>query len=95
MVLAAEIIKKSKETYAKQFGNDKFYVVIHPVDWEEFTPENNEAFKLLLDERGIKYLDYSQKLSLDENHTIKGDGHPNALSDEKCAKMLVKDLGLE
>jgi len=95
MILAAEIIKKSKETYIEQFGNDNFYVVIHPVDWEEFTPEKNEAFKLLLKERGIKYLDYSQKLSLDEANTIIGDGHPNEISDEKCAKLLVKDLGLE
>ncbi|PCJ27657.1 MAG: hypothetical protein COA97_03300 [Flavobacteriales bacterium] len=95
MVLAAEIIKKSKETYEEQFGNDNFYVVIHPVDWEEFTPERNEQFKLLLKQKGIKYLDYSQKLSLDEKHIIKGDGHPNEISDEKCAKMLVKDLGLE
>jgi hypothetical protein len=95
LLLAVEIIKKSKETYTKQFGNDKFYVVIHPVDWEAFTQEKNNEFKLLLEERGINYLDYSQKLSLDEKHTIKGDGHPNEISDEKCAKMLVKDLGLK
>ena len=95
MILAAEIIKKSKETYEQEFGNDNFYVVIHPVDWDAFTPEKNEEFKLLLKERGIKYLDYSQKLPLEEGYTIKGDGHPNEKSDENCAKLLVKDLGLE
>ncbi len=95
MILAAEIIKKSKETYTEQFGNDNFYVVIHPTDWVEFTPEKNEQFKNILTERGIDYLDYSQKLILDNDHIIIGDGHPNEKSDEKLAKMLVKDLGLK
>ena len=36
MILTAEIIKKAKETYMKQFGNDNFVVVIHPTDWVEF-----------------------------------------------------------
>ena len=95
MVLAAEIIKKAKETYKKQFGNDNFYVVIHPTDWIEFTPEKNKEFKTILEERGIDYLDYSKKLVLDNDHIIIGDGHPNEKSDEKLAKMLVKDLGLK
>jgi hypothetical protein len=95
MILAAEIIKKSKETYAQQFGNENFYVVIHPTDWEEFTPEKNEQFKKLLTERGIDVLDYSDKLILDEEHIIIGDGHPNEKSDEKLAKMLVRDLNLK
>ena len=95
MVLAAEIIKKAKETYIKQFGNDNFYVVIHPTDWAEFTSEKNEQFKGILKARGIDYLDYSQKLVLDNDHIIIGDGHPNEKSDEKLAKMLVKDLDLK
>ncbi|MBL4594226.1 MAG: hypothetical protein JKX68_10480 [Flavobacteriales bacterium] len=94
MILAAEIIRKAKETYIKQFGNDNFYVVIHPTDWAEFTPEKNEQFKAILKERGIDYLDYSQKVILDNEHIIIGDGHPNEKSDEKLAKMLVKDLEL-
>ena len=95
MILAAEIIKKAKETYIKQFGNDNFYVAIHPTDWVEFTPKKNEQFKAILKERGINYLDYSQKLKLDAEHTIIGDGHPNQICDEKFAKMLVKDLRLD
>ncbi len=87
-------MKKAKETYKKQFGNDNFVVVIHPVDWVEFTPERNEEFKKILTERGIDYLDYSQKLILDNDHIIVGDGHPNEKSAEKFANMLVKDLGL-
>lgn len=94
LILTVEIIKKAKETYKKQFGNDNFVVVIHPSDWVEFTPERNEQFKNILTERGIKYFDYSESLILDNEHTIVGDGHPNEKSAEKLAKMLVKDLGL-
>jgi len=95
MILAAEIIKKAKEKYIEQFGNDKFYVVIHPTDWVEFTPEKNEQFKAILKERGIKYLDYSEKIKLSQDHIIIGDGHPNEICDEKFAKILVKDLKLD
>lgn len=94
MILAAEIIKKAKNTYEKQFSNDNFYVVIHPTDWTEFTPEKNEQFKEILKERGIDYLDYSQKIILDNEHIIVGDGHPNEKSNQKFAKLLIKDLKL-
>ena len=94
MILAAEIIKKAKATYSNQFGNDNFYVVIHPTTWEEFTPENNEAFKKLLKERGIEVLDYSQKIPLTDDYIIVGDGHPNETSNQKFAKLLVDDLKL-
>ena len=95
ILLTVEIIKKAKETYTKQFENDNFYVLIHPIDWEDFTPENNQIFKNMLSEKGIDYLDYSQKIILDQEHIIKGDGHPNEKSAEKTAKMLIKDLGIE
>ncbi len=94
MNLAAEIIKKAKETYVQQFGNDKFYVVVHPSVWTEFTDENNETFKAILKEKGINVLDYSKKIPLDNDHIIVGDGHPNEVSNEKFAKMLVNDLQL-
>lgn len=94
MILAAEIIKKAKQKYTEQFGNDNFYVVIHPTDWAEFTPEKNEQFKKILKGRGIDYLDYSQKIILDNEHIIVGDGHPNEVSNQKFAKMLAEDLNL-
>ncbi len=94
MNLAAEIIKKAKETYIKQFGNNRFYVVIHPSVWTEFTDENNEKFKSLLKDKGIIVLDYSKKIPLDNDHIIVGDGHPNELSNQKFANMLINDLKL-
>lgn len=94
MNLAAEIIKKAKATYIKQFGNDNFYVVIHPSVWTEFTDDNNKKFKAILKEKGINVLDYSKRIPLDNDHIIVGDGHPNELSNQKFAKMLVEDLKL-
>jgi hypothetical protein len=94
-VLASEIIKKAKQEYIQQFGNDNFYVIIFPIDWKEFTNERKEEFLSYLIERDIDYFDYSDSVQLINEYIIAGDGHPNALTHQKISKLLISDLHID
>lgn len=92
--LAAEIILEAKKAYIEQFGNDRFYVLIHPILWKEFTDERKFQFIEILEEKGIEYLDYSEAYPINNDHKIVGDGHPNAFANDKIMKLLIQDLKL-
>jgi hypothetical protein len=92
--LTADMILESKARYQEQFGNDKFYVLIHPMSYIGFTPENQATLRELLDERGIQYFDCTDQIELDIDHRLKGDPHPNERTYREVSALLAKDLGL-
>ena len=93
-LLAAEIILQAKRHYIQQFGNNRFYVLMHPILWDEFTVERKLEFLRILEEKGIEYLDYSDAYPIDNDHKIVGDGHPNSFAYNKISNLLIEDLGL-
>lgn len=93
--LTADMIQESKARYQEQFGNDQFYVLIHPMSYIGFTPENQATLRELLDERGIRYYDYTDLIELDEEHRLHGDPHPNERTYQEITDLLVKDLEIE
>lgn len=92
--LTADMIAESKNRYQEQFGNDRFYVLIHPMSYIGFTPENQETLQEILRERGIQYFDYTPLIELDEDHRLHGDPHPNERTYREITDLLVKDLQL-
>jgi hypothetical protein len=89
--LISEIIKKSKETYAKQFGNNNFYVVFYPT-YKDYTAEEFNRFKSYLERKGIKYIDLSEFIKYGPEYTLIGDPHPNANTNKMIAVELLKRL---
>ena len=90
--LTADIIAKSAKTYRQQFGNDNFYVLLHPTTFSELTIPNKDRLVELLRERGIKCLDYSETIKLDKAHRLVGDPHPNERTYREVAELLVRDM---
>ncbi len=85
--LTTEIILKSKETYAEQFGNDDFYLVFHPT-YIRGSEEETNKFKTLLEAKNIRYIDLQDFIIYSGKYTLKGDPHPNA----NTAKLIAEEL---
>ncbi|QJW91081.1 hypothetical protein HNV11_17710 [Spirosoma taeanense] len=77
------MVKKSKELYSRQFGNDNFYVVVFPL--YPMDPE----LRRLFEEADLKVLDYSRLLSW---ATAYDGMHPDAEAYELVSQQLAKDL---
>lgn len=84
----ALMVKESKNLYAKQFGNDNFYVVLLPLSGE--SSENLVTFVDIIKGLGIKIIDLRQHLVYDDTYSLKGDPHPNAQFNEIIAKALFE-----
>jgi hypothetical protein len=72
--LTARIIKKAADDYARQFGNDRFYVVLLPgFDEDRMGP--------YLQELGLHTIDLTAMFNSywDDKYQFKGDGHPRPL----------------
>ncbi|MDR0801770.1 hypothetical protein [Fluviicola sp.] len=88
--LVTEMVLETKKEYQKQFGNDKFYLVIYP-NYMAYTPEQMQIFKSYLKKKKIKFIDLSQKIVYQGKYTLPGDAHPNAETNELMAKYLLQE----
>ncbi len=80
----AKLIEQAYREYQRQFGNDKFYVVLLP-GW-------GNDIKPYLEEAHIKYLDYNRLLPYwQDKYSFQGDGHPRPLCYKVIAEQLDKD----
>lgn len=81
------VIEASADLYKEKFGSDNFFVIIYPGN-----PNKEQVIKFL-EEKNIKYLDYTNifDYSQGEEYSFK-DGHPNLKGSEVLAEQLEKDL---
>ena len=89
--LLLALIKESKRTYEKQFNETEFYVLIYPsytgsADW------SFDKFKRMLKANNIKYIDLFNFINYSSDYTLKGDGHPNAMTSELLGKELSRRI---
>ena len=88
--LTVEIIKKSRDSFHRQFGSSDFYVILYPGQ------KYNEVMKKYFDRGGIKYFDYSTLFEIsDAEFTIEGDGHSTPRANSLLANRLISDLEIE
>lgn len=88
--LVTEMVLETKREYEKQFGNDKFYLVIYP-NYVAYTPEQMQIFKSYLKKKKIKFIDLSHKIVYQGKYTLPGDAHPNAGTNKLIAKYLLQE----
>ncbi len=88
--LVTEMVLETKRAYEKQFGNDKFYLVIYP-NYVAYTPEQMQIFKSYLKKKKIKFIDLSHKIVYGGKYTLQGDAHPNAETNKLIAKYLLQE----
>ncbi|WP_300662286.1 hypothetical protein [Fluviicola sp.] len=88
--LVTEMVLETKKEYEKQFGNDKFYLVIYP-NYVAYTPEQMQIFKSYLKKKKIKFIDLSHKIVYQGKYTLQGDAHPNAETNKLIAKYLLQE----
>jgi hypothetical protein len=87
--LTGDILAASARAYRQQFGNDNFYVLLYP------TTTSVEPIKSLLQQRGVKVLDYSTLFpATDPKYAIRYDEHPTPLANRVLVQRLVNDLNL-
>ncbi|MCY7349754.1 MAG: hypothetical protein LH606_03690 [Cytophagaceae bacterium] len=85
--LTAEVMAKSAAEYRRQFGNDRFYVIIYP------TTLPQEEIVSRLKAKGVKVLDYSKLFNpLQKGYSIPDDEHPTPLANQVLVAQLRKDL---
>ncbi|WP_338873374.1 hypothetical protein WBJ53_30370 [Spirosoma sp. SC4-14] len=77
------IVRKAKELYRNQFGNDNFYVVVFPM--YPMDPE----LKQLIKEANLNIIDYSALLTW---KTAYDGMHPNGDAYRQVARQLATDL---
>ncbi|MNJ84881.1 hypothetical protein D3C87_23440 [compost metagenome] len=88
--LVTEMVLETKKEYEKQFGNDKFYLVIYP-NYVAYTPQQMQIFKSYLKKKKIKFIDLSHKIVYQGKYTLPGDAHPNAETNKLIAKYLLQE----
>lgn len=87
--LVSEMILETKKEYEKQFGNDKFYLVIYP-NFPTYSAEEMRIFQSYLKKKQIKFIDLSQVIKYSPKYTLNGDPHPNAETNQLIANYLLK-----
>lgn len=87
--LVSEIILETKKEYAKQFGNDEFYLVFYP-SWKDYEEEELTAFKSYLDAKGVEYFDLNTFMEYQTENSLGEDPHPNAETNKVLAEELYR-----
>jgi hypothetical protein len=90
--LTVALVERSRELYRRQFGNDRFYVLIYPYWKDYFDQRTYDRFLALLKAKGIIYFDHTGIVPLDGEHQIPLDGHPKPLTHQVIAGALINDL---
>lgn len=90
LAYVANMLAASRDAYARQFGNEDFYVLLFP--------RSKYAARLIphLVARGVRYLDYSRDSDIlsQEGLFYPNDGHPRPVLTTLVAERLTEDLGL-
>jgi hypothetical protein len=81
------MVAESKREYQKQFGNDKFYLVIYPT-YKEYEDSEMNQFKSYLDKKAIDYIDLTEFMHFESENSLPDDPHPNAATNKVLAKEL-------
>ena len=89
--LVTEMIRQSKTEYKKQFGNDRFYVILYP-GYDKCTPEEYDKLRSYLSKKEIKFIDLTSFVKYDEQYSLKGDEHPKANTNKIFAAETLKRL---
>ncbi len=84
----ADIIGESARTYSRIFGNDHFFVIIFPGN------PVSASFLQKLSHRGIKYLDYSGLITINDKMLPFDNAHPSATVYRRVASRLSEDLAV-
>lgn len=85
--LTADVLAAAAKEYRRQFGNDRFYVIIYPT-----TLPMSDFVKKLKD-RGVNVLDYSQLFDpTAKGYSIPDDEHPTPMANRLLIAQLQKDL---
>jgi hypothetical protein len=88
--LTSDIIVQSRREYEAQFGNDRFFVLLHPMSWIGFDQEDIDEFKEILKEKNLPYFDYTD-YELSQSRRLVGDAHPNETTYMEVARRLSKE----
>ncbi len=89
--LTARIIQESRNQFKKQFGSDRFYVVIFPGAVES----TSGRLITLLEAAGIRCLDYRHRSEFSASgFRFPIDRHPTSKWNKALAKLVVRDLDL-
>lgn len=88
--LVAEMINESKKIYQTQYPNNEFYCVIYP-EWGKAKDNMTIDFKMALQEKGIKYIDFSW-FEYKQEHTLGKDAHPNPKTHKTMANLILKEI---
>lgn len=88
--LVAEMIKESKLEYQRQYPNNEFYCVLYP-EWAKEKDGLNEDLKIVLKEKGIKFIDLTW-FEYKKEHTLGLDPHPNPKTHHKIASIIFEKL---
>jgi hypothetical protein len=85
--LTADVLAASAREYRRQFGNDRFFVIIYP------TTLPMDEFVAKLKARGVRVLDYSKLFNpLQKGYSIPDDEHPTPLANRLLIARLTADL---
>jgi len=89
--LVSEMVKKSKDIYTEQFGNDNFHVLIYP-SYKAYEEEEFNNFLSYLERKNINVVDLSNYIEYSGEYTHNGDPHPNANTNELLSKELLNRI---
>jgi len=85
--LTAAVLAAAAREYRRQFGNDRFYVIIYP------TTLPMADFVKKLQDRGVRVLDYSKLFDpTAKGYAIPDDEHPTPMANRLLIARLRKDL---
>lgn len=90
-----QVAASVRDAYEKKFGKENPFVFVFYFQYARYYAPK---LKPLLEQAGIRYLDYSgfdlEQLS-DQYLHIKYDGHPNALAHKIVGELIAEDLKLQ
>ncbi len=89
--LVAEMVKQSKKHYEAQFGNDEFYMVIMP-KYDDSNEKELQNFLRIVEDKGIKVLNFSKEIKYSSKYTLKHDPHPNATFTKLFSELLYTKI---
>lgn len=88
ILVTARIIEESSKSFFQKFASKDFFVLIYPGSDRKI----NSKIKLFLENRGIKYFDYSDLVDMNASSNRLKDAHPSAATHRTVASHLVQDL---
>jgi len=86
--LVAEVILEARREYTRQFGNDRFFVVMYP-ELNRADQDLAERLSIMLKDRGVQIIDISEG-GFTPEMSLGWDGHPSPETHQIMAKRLLE-----